>query len=92
MKINNKSIAVFILVLIFVIYGNSLKNKYSLDDHIVNSNNKLTQIGIKGISEIFKNYSFSEKNFNYAYRPIVITSFAIEYQLFGTSPQVSHLK
>ena len=91
MKINNKSIAVFIFVLIFVIYGNSLKNKYSLDDHIVNSNNKLTQLGIKGISEIFKNYSFSEKNFNYAYRPIVITSFAIEYQLFGTSPQVSHL-
>lgn len=90
MKINNKSIVVFILILIFVIYGNSLKNKYSLDDHIVNSNNKLTQLGIKGIPEIFKNYSFSEKNFNYAYRPIVIVSFAIEYQFFGTSPQISH--
>lgn len=57
----------------------------------MNSNNKLTQLGIKGVPEIFKNYSFSEKNFNYAYRPVVITSFAIEYQLFGTSPQVSHL-
>lgn len=91
MKINNKSIVVFILILVFVIYGNSLKNKYSLDDHIVNSNNKLTQLGIKGIPEIFKNYSFSEKNFNYAYRPIVIVSFAIEYQFFGTSPQISHL-
>ena len=91
MKINNKSIVVFILILVFVIYGNSLKNKYSLDDHIVNSNNKLTQLGIKGIPEIFKNYSFSEKNFNYAYRPVVIVSFAIEYQFFGTSPQISHL-
>lgn len=91
MKINNKSVAIFILILIFVIYGNSLKNKYSLDDHIVNANNKLTQQGIKGIPEIFKNYSFSEKNFNYAYRPVVITTFAIEYQFFGTSPQVSHL-
>lgn len=91
MKINNKSIVVCILILVFTIYGNSLKNKYSLDDHIVNSNNKLTQQGFKGIPEIFKNYSFSEKNFNYAYRPIVITSFAIEYSFFGTSPKISHL-
>ena len=90
MKINNKSIFVFILIVIFVIYGNSLKNKYSLDDHLVNSKNLLTQNGIKGIPEIFKNYSYSEKNLKYAYRPIVIASFAIEYSLFGVNPQISH--
>lgn len=90
MKINNKSVSIFIFILIFIIYGNSLKNKYSLDDHLVNSKNELTQHGIKGIPEIFKNYSFSEKNLTYAYRPIVLTSFAIEYELFGVNPKISH--
>lgn len=91
MKINNKSISVFILIFIFIIYGNSLKNKYSLDDHLVNSKNELTQHGIKGIPEIFRNYSFSEKKLTYAYRPIVLSSFAIEYNLFGVDPKISHL-
>jgi tetratricopeptide (TPR) repeat protein len=83
---------IIILLLCFLVYGNSIKNGYSLDDHLVNDINPLTQKGFSGFKEIFTSYSFEEKEkgYNYEYRPILILSFAIEYKLLGTNPHTSH--
>lgn len=89
-KQNQKWVYFLLILVVFVLYSNSIKNDYSLDDHLVNKSNELTQVGIKGIPEIFKNYSFHEKQLSYTYRPLLITSFAIEYSLFGVNPHISH--
>lgn len=86
----NSFVYLLIIAAAFLLYGNSIPNGYSLDDHLVNHRNHLTQNGIKGIPEIFTSYSFNEKNLSYSYRPVLLASFAIEYSLFGTGPHVSH--
>ena len=74
----------------FLIYGNSLTNNYSFDDEYVIVNNKRVAQGFSGISEIFKTRYLESSTQNYGYRPITLTSFAIEYELFGAKPFVSH--
>ncbi|MBL4577131.1 MAG: tetratricopeptide repeat protein [Flavobacteriales bacterium] len=81
---------VILLALTFVLYGNTLPNQYAIDDPIV-TNNPLIQKGIKAIPEIFTSRYRVYGEYNYGYRPIVKSSFAIEYTLFGQNPWVSHL-
>ena len=46
---------------------------------------------MKLIGEIFSSpYYKDEMGYSYGYRPIVHVSFAIEHQLFGENPQISH--
>jgi hypothetical protein len=47
------------LILGFVLYANSLTNKYALDDAIVLTKNVFTQEGIKGLGGIFKYDTFT---------------------------------
>lgn len=79
-----------IIGLCFLIYGNSLTNDYSFDDEYVIVNNKRVAQGFSGISELFKTRYLESSTQNYGYRPITLTSFAIEYELFGAKPAVSH--
>ncbi len=88
--ISNKKSFLLIAILTFIIYGNSIKNDYSLDDHLVIKNHPYTTKGLKGLKDIFTHHSFYEYRNKYSYRPILLTSFAIEYQLFGANPHVSH--
>lgn len=90
-----------ILLLAFVLYGNTLKHDYALDDAIVITNNSYTQIAKKSLGESL-NYIFSTEAFEGyfgrktslvaggRYRPLSIATFAIELNLFGKSPVVSH--
>jgi tetratricopeptide (TPR) repeat protein len=89
-NISNKKAFILITILSFIVFGNSIKNDYSLDDHLVIKNHPYTTKGIKGIKDIFTHYSFLEYRNKYAYRPILLTTFAIEYQFFGENPHVSH--
>lgn len=82
---------IIILVLCFLVYGNSISNGYSLDDHLVNEKNPLTQQGIAGVKKIFTQYSFKEKEYNYEYRPVLLMTFAIEYQFHKPNPHISHI-
>ncbi len=87
----NRRIILFFVVLCFLIYGKSVKNSYSMDDEFVVRNNQQVQQGIKAIPEIFKTtYVLNSQKSNYEYRPIVKASFAIECELFGVNPHVSH--
>jgi protein O-mannosyl-transferase len=79
----------------FVLYGNTISNRYALDDFYVTANNPLVQQGIKAIPAIFTSYYININaeeggQHNYGYRPIAKATFAIEWQIFGENPHVSH--
>jgi len=89
--INFKSAILWILLIVFFCYANSLTNDYNMDDEIVTVNHPLTSKGISAISEILKSPYFQSDIYSYEYRPIVHISFAIEHQFLGQSAFVSHL-
>ena len=94
-KQKNK-ILLLIFALTFLLYGNTIKNKYSLDDNYVTvttpekPNNPRIVKGIKGIPEIFTTHYVESKEQSFEYRPIALATFAIEYQFFGSNPHISH--
>lgn len=80
-----------IVVLCFVVYGNSLSNKYALDDDLVILQNPRIHKGLDAFPQIFfEHYSQSAKS-SYGFRPITLATFALEYHLFGENPHVGHL-
>ncbi len=91
------------LVLIFLFYGNSLKNKYALDDDYITvtnlpekgkefvPNHKLVSKGFKGIGKIWRSRYAHDSEGAFDYRPVTTTSFAVEYGIFGQNPFISHL-
>jgi tetratricopeptide (TPR) repeat protein len=85
-----------IILYTLLLYGNTLKNTYSLDDYIIFGNeNQLVEEGIAAIGDIFTTtYAATgtvdgEKN-SFGYRPIVRLSFAIEYSIFGKNTVAAH--
>ncbi|MCL2290477.1 MAG: hypothetical protein FWC34_07225 [Bacteroidetes bacterium] len=52
-KKTNRYVYLIIIILSFVLYGNTLKNDYAVDDSIVLTENAFTQNGISGIRDIF---------------------------------------
>ncbi len=92
----NKTL-LFIFALTFLLYGNSIKNGYAFDDHYVtvttpdHPNNPRVQKGLKGIPEIFRTHYVEQAQQSFEYRPLVLVSFAIEYQFFKSNPHISHL-
>ncbi len=80
-----------ILLLAVGLYANSIPNDYNMDDELVTKNHRLTSQGVKAIPEIFTSFYYQDAmGYAYDYRPIVHASFALEHQLFGDIPQVSH--
>jgi tetratricopeptide (TPR) repeat protein len=79
-----------ILLLSFIFYGSSLKNKYNLDDNYVIVNQLLTNQGIKAIPDIFTSNYINKKQESHSYRPVTLSVFAMEYELFGAKPLISH--
>jgi tetratricopeptide (TPR) repeat protein len=86
-----------IILIAFLIYSNTLSHKYALDDAMVITHNQFTQKGFSGLKEIFTTDSFTgfyaEKKVNLPggrYRPLSIATFAIEHQLAGNQPYLSH--
>jgi tetratricopeptide (TPR) repeat protein len=90
--LSNKITWLSLFVLTFLVYGNSIFNEYNLDDELVTRNNKLTSSGISSIPEIFNSpYYSDDMGYSYEYRPITLTSFAIEHSIFGESAMTSHI-
>lgn len=92
---NSKIAYLIIIVLSFFIYGNTLKNNYAFDSIPIVEQNPEVKKGVKGIFDFFTQsydeglYGFSDKGLGY--RPLVITTFALEYSLFGnTNSKFSH--
>ncbi len=85
-----------ILILwVFLFYGNSIKNTFALDDELVTCTDRqehpLVSKGIRGIPAIFSTSYAANEEQNYEYRPVVLTTFAIENSLFGSSDAWVHI-
>lgn len=77
----------FIMLFTSLVYMNSLKNDYNMDDSLVMTNNKLVN---GNFTEIFTNHSFTNEGYDFEYRPISITSFYLENKCFGKNAHISH--
>ena len=77
----------------FLLYVNTLNHEYVIDDMIVVSNNIQTKEGISAIPEIFSHsylHGYDGRE-DMAYRPLTLTTFAIERSMFDADPVFSHL-
>lgn len=86
-----------ILIMAFLLYGQTMWYDYALDDSIVIKKNEFAKQGVAGIGDILSNDTFvgffgKKKNLvaGGRYRPLSVVTFAIEYQMFGMKPGFSH--
>lgn len=87
-------IKIVLIVLVVVMYGNSVNYEFTIDDNIFYVKHKSVQKGIEGIPEIFTCGSLEKYNGMKGiqpYRPATLTSFAIQKQLFNNDPAQAHL-
>ncbi|MFC2152130.1 hypothetical protein ACFLSE_06335 [Bacteroidota bacterium] len=85
---------IIIIVLTFILYGNTIFHDYTLDDRLVIIGNEYTLSGFQGIDDIFTEDFFSglfeRKYINLLaggrYRPLSMATFAIEWQLIMGTP------
>lgn len=96
----NKWYGLLVFMAAFLIYANTLKHDYTQDDAIVIYDNMFTTQGIKGLGGIFSYDTFygffkeaGKENLvsGGRYRPFTLAMFALEYQLAGKNPFLSHL-
>lgn len=77
-----------------VLYANTIRNDFSLDDELVTWNNPLVSQGIKAIPKIFASpyveVSGNAGTLLFGYRPMAKATFAIEHSLTGGNPHISH--
>jgi tetratricopeptide (TPR) repeat protein len=87
----------FLIILAFGLYANTLDLNYALDDTLMITGNKFTLKGVHGIGDIFTNDAFvgflGKSNLlpGGRYRPLSQVMFAVEYQIFGLNPFIGHL-
>ena len=79
-----------IFIFAFLLYSNTVTNKYAVDDSIVIERNMYTKKGLKGMAGIWGKDTFvgffgDERNLvsGGRYRPFTVAMFALENQLFG---------
>ncbi len=79
------------LLLTLLLFGNTLPHGYNMDDELVTNGHRFTSKGLAGASDILNSpYYSDDMGYSYEYRPITHLSFALEHQLFGENPTVSH--
>ncbi len=87
---------VFIIIFTFILYGNTIRNGYSLDDYIIQGVDAgLSDNFLKSVRDIFTTTYTTvntgdgiEKSFGY--RPVVRLVFAVEHAIFGARPGIGH--
>ncbi|MEI7490629.1 MAG: tetratricopeptide repeat protein [Bacteroidota bacterium] len=79
---------------VLILYGNTVFNKYSVDDNLM-ANNEMVRQGYKSIPKIFSTFLIDEKinvgRQRSDYRPVAKATFAVEFGLWGQKPGRSHL-
>lgn len=81
----------------FLLYAQTLTFDYAADDGMVILGHRVVQKGFAGIPELLTSDSFrgldeaeGRTDTRRTYRPLSFITFAVEYQFFGKSPQISH--
>jgi protein O-mannosyl-transferase len=85
-------LALLLGIIAFLVYANTLKNGYALDDFNVIKDNTIVTKGASAIPEIlstpYRRGWFVTSND--LYRPLSLAMFAVEYQLSDGSPALGH--
>lgn len=86
-------LALLLAVIALAVYGNSLKNGFTMDDPVMIVNNSFVAKGISGIPELLT--TPHQLGFhviaNDEYRPLSLVLFAIIHQVFELNPLPYHL-
>ena len=88
-----KFIRLFLIITVLLIYGNSLKFSFTLDDDIFYLKHNSVQQGVSNIGEFFSKGSMNEYDGTLGsqpYRPLTLTFFALQKTLFDNSPIAAH--
>ena len=72
-------------------FSNTINHDYAWDDQIVILDNPKVKKGISGIPEILKKTRSDYLHDKYGYRPVTLSTFALEYELFGENPRPGHV-
>jgi hypothetical protein len=90
-----------ILVLIFMaflLYGQTIRNGYMLDDRLVITENSVVKQGVSGIPTLLTHDSFygfdndlGRTGQRKTYRPLSFVMFAVEWQFFPNMPVAGHI-
>ena len=85
-------LSLILFVLSLLVYANTLKNGYVLDDTVVTIKNSIVTKGFKGIHELLVTPRMKGVGYfkNDNYRPLSLSMFAAEFELFGQKPAVGH--
>lgn len=94
----HKTAALLLLLIPAVLYGYAVTFGFVLDDVMVYTENKYVLKGLAGVPDILSHDSLhgylGEKTRTVSvggrYRPLSLLTFALEYQLFGLKPAISH--
>lgn len=81
-KVSLRKIKVFFIFITFLIYGNAINNEYAIDDNIVVDGVEMVEEGFSGIPQIFTSHMATGQKQNFGYRPLSMSTYAIERQLF----------
>jgi protein O-mannosyl-transferase len=98
-----KTKCIILACVCFLFYGNSILNKYALDDDLTIISNGYVQMGFAGISKILTNDSYAtyytsmggDPNKQLSggrFRPLSEIIFAIEQQFFGDSEMLPYIR
>lgn len=75
-----------------VVYLKSIFNGYALDDELYALSPSLSELSWDQFSKIFSSATFYDKgDMGYDYRPLALSSFFIEYLVFGKHVLISHV-
>lgn len=84
------SIGLIIFMMAFIQFSNTLGHDFAWDDKIVIQENDRVQEGVSGIPNLFIKYNSDLRKDRYGYRPITLTSFAIDYSFSNGEPGLFH--
>lgn len=88
--IENK-LKLVLFIFAFLMFSNTIGHDFAWDDSIVITENPRVQKGIMGIPDLFLKYNSNYKADKYGYRPITLSSFAIDYSFFKNKSGFFHL-
>ena len=90
--IADKWLVVMLVAFAFLVNAATIRYDYTLDDPYFTDGNPYVREGVSSIPVFFTHAAYYGvfKNHDASYRPLMLTSFAVEKQLFGFDPRVSH--
>src|SRR5579871_2316043 len=88
----NAKLCLILAGITLLIYANTLRNGFVLDDAVVTIKNSIVTQGFKGIPELMVTPRMKGVGYfkNDNYRPLTLSMFAAEYQVFGPTPTAFH--